>query len=151
MKVVEDVRRERLMQLKKRFGTFSALNEKLQRPSRDATLSQIANASPDSKTGKPRVMGSPQARLIEKKLGLEVGWMDTDPVFDSVAPQLSDAALRMARELDASPEPIRRQLLQIWAAACEMSGKQTAHPEGAEHADPPPNEVGGVAFSPRPR
>jgi hypothetical protein len=79
MKVVEEIRRERLAELKKEFGTFAAINAKLGRNSNDATLSQIANASIGSKTSKPKTMGSPQARMLEDKLGKPVGWMDNDP------------------------------------------------------------------------
>jgi len=81
MKVVEEVRRLRLAELRAEYGTFAAINAKLERTSTDATLSQIANSSSGSKTNKPKTMGSPQARLIEEKLGKPVGWMDTDPAL----------------------------------------------------------------------
>jgi hypothetical protein len=85
MKVVEDVRRERLQELRVRFGTLAALNRQLGRLDRDATLGQYLNKSVDSRTKKVKGMGSALAREIEEKLNLEVGWMDTDP--DLVAGQ----------------------------------------------------------------
>lgn len=79
MKTVEEVRKLRLSELKAEFGSFAAINEKLGRIATDSTLSQIANASIGSKTGKPKTMGSEQARSIEVVLNKPRGWMDTDP------------------------------------------------------------------------
>lgn len=81
MKVVEEVRLERLLLLKARHGSFAAINKIIGRDATDSTLSQIANRSTGSKTAKPKTMGSPQARLLEEKLDLERGWMDTDPAL----------------------------------------------------------------------
>lgn len=44
---------------------------------RDSTFSQIWNRAPDSKTGRPREMGTDLARKIEDVFGLPTGWMDT--------------------------------------------------------------------------
>uniref|UniRef100_A0A193SBN0 Uncharacterized protein n=1 Tax=biofilter metagenome TaxID=1070537 RepID=A0A193SBN0_9ZZZZ len=79
MKTVEEVRKERLAELRKEFGSFAAINEKLGRIPTDSTLSQIANASVGSKTKKPKTMGSEQARSLEAALDKPKGWMDTDP------------------------------------------------------------------------
>jgi hypothetical protein len=83
MKIVEQVRRERLMQLRQEFKSWVKLNERLGQDARDSTLSQIANESTGSKTSKPKSMGSDLARRIEAVCGKELGWMDTDPDFDS--------------------------------------------------------------------
>ena len=79
MKIIEDIRRGRLRELIDRYGTLASLNRALDRDARDATLSQILHGAPDSKTGKPRVLGSILARQIESQLHLPVGWMDSDP------------------------------------------------------------------------
>jgi hypothetical protein len=55
------------------------MNKALERTTTDSTLSQIANQATGSKTNKPKMMGSPQARAIEDALHLERGWMDNDP------------------------------------------------------------------------
>lgn len=47
-----------------------------------ATLTRILNANiRHDRDGKPYNMGSPMARQIEEKLGLEAGWMDTPPTY----------------------------------------------------------------------
>jgi hypothetical protein len=90
MKTVEEVRRERLVMLRKEFGgQWPALNEKLGLTVRDSTLSQIANSAKNSRTGKGKEMGSPLARKIETKLGKPRGWMDTDPDVTGASPEVA--------------------------------------------------------------
>jgi len=79
VKTVEEIRLERLRQLKDQFGTLVKLNEALGLGARDSTLSQILNASEGSKTKKPKVMGSPMARRLEEACKKPRGWMDNDP------------------------------------------------------------------------
>jgi hypothetical protein len=74
-----DIRRMRLEELRDRYGSLTLLNRALGRNDRDYTLGQILKRSPDSKTGKPRQMGSVMARQIEVKLSLPKGWMDSPP------------------------------------------------------------------------
>jgi hypothetical protein len=97
MKVVEDVRRERLQLLREEFGTLAALNEKLGLNSRDSTLSQYLNQSTGTKSEKPKVMGSAMARRLEQACGKEVGWMDTDPELEAAAAAY-EAIMTQARE-----------------------------------------------------
>ena len=80
MQTIAETRRLRLGELRTQFRTWVAINKKLQLSARDATLSQIWNRAPDSKTGRPREMGTPLARRIEDCCGLPKGWMDTPPV-----------------------------------------------------------------------
>lgn len=77
MEAIGEIRRRNLGRLKDRFGTWSSLNLALGRSTRDATLGQLWNRNVDSKTGRPREMGSTLARAIEARLGLQTGWMDT--------------------------------------------------------------------------
>ncbi len=80
MQTIGTIRRARLRMLKEHFRSLAAINRAIGRNSRDATLSQILNASPDkSRNGKPREMGAQQARAIESALGLPRGWFDVDP------------------------------------------------------------------------
>lgn len=76
MQTIEEIRREWLIELIKRHKTIANLNLVLGRAKTDATLSQIKNQALDSKSGNPRNMGSPLAREIENKLGLESGTLD---------------------------------------------------------------------------
>ena len=76
MQTVEEIRREWLIELIRRHKTLANLNIALGRTKTDATLSQIKNQALDSKSGNPRNMGSPLAREIENKLGLETGTLD---------------------------------------------------------------------------
>lgn len=105
MKLIGEVRRQRLAMLMAETGlSFSDLSEKLGRSRRDSTLSQIAHQAPDSKTGKPRQMGDPQARLIEEKFSKPSGWMDRDPDFDTAETALSEARKQLY-ELQAAETP----------------------------------------------
>lgn len=79
MRVVEEIRLLHLKRLVNQFGSVTELNKRLGRPARDATLSQIYNRNPDSKTGRPRDMGSGLARSIEEALEYEKGFLDNDP------------------------------------------------------------------------
>jgi hypothetical protein len=97
MQTIADTRRQRLALLIKEHGSLAALNEKLELPRTDATLSQIKNQSPHHKTGKPRSMGDDLARKIEEKLNKPTGWMDTPPSY---------------LELQGEPDP-KTQLLAV--------------------------------------
>lgn len=77
--MVEEIRRMRLKSLVESHKGLAALNTALKRGARDATLSQILHANVDSKTKRPREMGSAMARSIEDGLKLPRGWMDNDP------------------------------------------------------------------------
>lgn len=76
VKPVGEIRRDNLLLLIEKSGSKAALNARLGRTRTDATISQYANRSPDSKTGKPKMMGGGFARRIEQALGLPDGWMD---------------------------------------------------------------------------
>lgn len=79
VKTSDEIRRYWLTRISQEHGGPTKLNRLLGRKDRDATINQLINASPDSKTGKPRSVGAEFARNIEKALGLERGLMDTDP------------------------------------------------------------------------
>jgi hypothetical protein len=110
MKTIEEVRHDWLLRLIGRFGTVAELNAALGRTRTDATLIQIKNRAPNTRSGKPRCMGSALAREIERKLGLEHGLLDHPPApaipaprkcGDEVLNALADAIL----EIDKPPPP----------------------------------------------
>ncbi|HYN27871.1 MAG TPA: hypothetical protein VES94_06200 [Burkholderiales bacterium] len=78
------MRRENLRKIVSHFKTMAAVNRKLGRDVRDATLGQILIGSPNSKTGKPRQMGDKLARSIEEVFGWDRGRLDAplqEPLF----------------------------------------------------------------------
>lgn len=74
METVEDIRRMNLRHLVGEMGSVRAVADALGKSS--AQISQWLNASPDSKTGKPRNISAVSARDIEEKLGKPRGWFD---------------------------------------------------------------------------
>lgn len=76
MKTVDVIRRENLHILAKEAGGPGGLAEDLGKSK--SQISQWLNASPDSKTGKPRTIGNASAREIEQKKNKPTGWMDVD-------------------------------------------------------------------------
>lgn len=77
MQTIAEIRRARLGELRTKHRTWAEINRKLGMLTRDATFSQIWNRAPDSRTGRPREMGTELARKIEDALELPRGWMDT--------------------------------------------------------------------------
>lgn len=77
MKTIGETRRDNLLLLITRHGSLANVNELLDLPRTDATLSQIKNQSL-SASGRPRMMGDTLARRIETALQLPNGWMDND-------------------------------------------------------------------------
>jgi hypothetical protein len=98
MKTVGQTRRENLLLLIKKHGSLANLNELLDLPRTDATLSQIKNASVGSR-GKPRAMGVTLARRIEARLQLPSGWMDNDQTPPSYRQQRIEHALKIMEEM----------------------------------------------------
>jgi hypothetical protein len=111
MKTVEEVRRERLSILKNEAGSLVALNDKLGLNARDSTLSQILNGAKNSKTGKPKEMGSKLARDLERATGKEVGWMDTDPAL--LNHPFSNDAATIAADIDTLEGRDRDRVLRM--------------------------------------
>lgn len=75
MKTSDEIRRENLEVAIKRAGSASKLAEAA--ATSPAYISQIRNKTPDSKTGKPKMMGDDMARRIEAAIGEANGWLDT--------------------------------------------------------------------------
>lgn len=76
MKVIEEIRLENLRTLveeAKGITRFAILAGKQQ-----AQISQLLSKAPDSKTKKPKAIGSRQARQFEVAAKKEIGWMDHD-------------------------------------------------------------------------
>lgn len=76
MKTVADIRRENLDLLAENLGAMERVAEVAE--TSPVYLSQIKNQTTDSKTQRPRQMGSQLARKLEQKFGKPTGWMDQD-------------------------------------------------------------------------
>lgn len=85
MRTIEEVRHDWLLRLVEKHGTVADLNAALGRTRTDATLTQIKNKAPNTRTGKVRSMGSDLAREIEEKLGMERGTLDHEPKEEAAA------------------------------------------------------------------
>jgi hypothetical protein len=83
VQTIDETRRIRLeMLIKKHDGKLANLNEALGYERTNAQLARIRNKNKRSdRPGKEFVMGDAQAREIEQKLSLDVGWMDTPPTY----------------------------------------------------------------------
>jgi hypothetical protein len=118
MKTIGEIRLDNLLLLIERHGSLAKLNQEIGLARTDATLSQIKNRSPDSKTGTPKAMGTPVARRIELKLKLEVGWMDNphapmsyrqeliNNVVTAMEKMPDHQILQTQRIVDAIPQPM---------------------------------------------
>ncbi|MCX5590901.1 S24 family peptidase [Alcaligenes endophyticus] len=117
MKPVEETRLERLKALIKKYESAAALNRAAGRNERDSTFSQLINGSLNSKTLKPKTMGSDLARQLEVSLCLPHGWMDTPSSFTS---NLDDGVLAASASITAPDEDISVfELLDVKAACGE--------------------------------
>lgn len=105
MKTVAEIRREKLEMLAQELGTVDAVAEKAGTSA--VYLSQIKNRAVDSKTGRPREMGTTLARKLESGCGKPPGWMDTDP---SPAKEASSAAIAL-QEWAETASPRSREVI----------------------------------------
>ena len=75
MATVHDTRHQNLLRLIEELGDIQALADRIERS--HSQVSQLKNRSIHSQTGAPRQIGDAMARHIERKLHLDVGWMDS--------------------------------------------------------------------------
>lgn len=76
MKTIAEIRRENLQELIDQVGSIADLNERMGWDRTDPRLTRIRNANVRGDRGKPFQMGDALAREIERRNGLEEGWMD---------------------------------------------------------------------------
>jgi hypothetical protein len=108
VKTIEEIRRANFSSLVAEAGGVSKFAEKMTKS--QSQFSQIINKSPDSKTGKPKEIGSKLAREIEQRLGKEIGWMDHEPeeqefaVFKRLPPAVRSWIMENAQSLEKKGE-----------------------------------------------
>lgn len=83
MKTIGEIRRLNLETLVGEASTLEALADGA--GTSPIYLSQIRHQAVDSKTKKPREMGSPMARRLETSRGKDPGWMDREHIDESSA------------------------------------------------------------------
>jgi hypothetical protein len=115
MKTSGQIRRDNLLLLLDKHGSAANLNERLELPRTDATLSQIKNQSAAA-SGKARMMGDALARRIERVLALPEGWMDNDQSPPSYRQQRIDHAVKAMENM---PEYQLDQAVKILATLAE--------------------------------
>lgn len=76
MGTIDEINRANLKALATELGGVGELATTIERSY--SQVSQWINASPDSKTGKPRGIRPATCRYIEEKCGKQRGWMDVD-------------------------------------------------------------------------
>lgn len=102
--------------LRDKYGTVSALNTAIGWESTNARLTQILNSSVRSDRGTPYEMGDTTARLIETKLELETGWMDTPPGLSEGSDQQIALIVKL---MESMPQWQRDQAVKIVATLAE--------------------------------
>lgn len=102
MATVDQVRRDNLALLFKEFGSWKALADAV--GVSESQLSQWANGSADSKTGKPRGMRPESCRRIEAATKKPPGWMDAEHA--GAAPQPPTASGGMTRTAMRAPRAV---------------------------------------------
>jgi len=95
MKKIDEIRRENLLKAVKMAGSATKLAQMADISA--MAISQIKNQSPDSKTGKPKSMGDAIARKIERAVGKEEGWMDTDPDFEELKKYIEEQQISLEK------------------------------------------------------
>jgi hypothetical protein len=114
MKTIEEIRIENLKILIKDFGGEGVIAEKIEKA--PAQISQWKNASPDSKTGKPRGMSPEACRLIEEKCSKEIGWMDNQ----HLSPETTDEDELLNSYRAANPKS-KIAIMQIVKSVAQVS------------------------------
>lgn len=104
MITIEEIRRAKLKQLVTTIGggKQSALADAIGVSA--SQLSQWINASPDSKTGKPRSMDSNTARRIEQVLGMTGGWMDQATLSNDPSSEHTAYGIEFSSALPKTPK-----------------------------------------------
>jgi len=97
---IEDIRWANLLLLIQEYGSIQGVAELISKS--HSHVSQYKLRSPHSRTGKPRNIGSPMARLLEAKAGKGHGWMDQP---HAAAKALAQAELLRLHARSTQPAP----------------------------------------------
>lgn len=134
MKTVEQIRDGNLHALAAKHGGPTAFAILLGKDI--SQVSQWLNKSIDFKTGKPRNISARSCRQIEAKLGLPVGWMDTQHAAE--AELLFSRSGGESKEFDVNVRPVPIGVREIPVISAIQAGKlkeiSDPYPPGAGFA-----------------
>lgn len=114
MKTIEETRRSKLQVLVDRHGGMANLCEALGYARNEtATLTRILHANVRHERGGTKTynMGSPMAREIETKLGLDIGWLDTPIGYSDLQPD--QRIIHVMKIMESMPDWQRDQAMRI--------------------------------------
>lgn len=120
MQTAEEIRRTNLAALVAEFGGQAALAEVAGLD--PGQIHQWLKMSPNSKTGKPRVISPDSARLLEHKCGKERGWLDHDHA--EVVAGLPPDELKMLAQWREWSDAERRIFQAATAARSQPAGRK---------------------------
>ena len=111
---IDETRRIRLeMLIKKHDGKLANLNEALGYERNHTQLARIRNKNKRTdRPGKEYVMGDQQAREIEEKLSLTLGWMDTPPSYAELLGE-EDPRNKVMQLMEAMPPDQRATVVRL--------------------------------------
>lgn len=114
--------------LVKLHGSMAELCEKLgYARTETANLTRIMNENiRHDRDGKPYNMGSPTARFIEEKLGMECGWMDTPPSYAELHGE-NDPRAKAMMVMDELPAEQWETALRLLNALAQPTPKNGTH------------------------
>jgi hypothetical protein len=128
MKTIEEIRRERLSQLIKKYRNLADFCEAMGYPrTQTARFGRILNANiRHDREGQPYVMGSVLAREIEQRLGLDVGWMDNLQTYqDILGPE--DQRAKVLQLMEAMPPDQWATIVRLVDAVAQPAMKDGTH------------------------
>jgi hypothetical protein len=124
MKTVEEIRRERLSQLLKKYRNMADFCEAMGYPrTQTARFSRILNANPrHDRDGQAYVMGSALAREIEQRIGLDVGWLDNLQTYAEILGP-DDQRAKILQLMEAMPTDQWATVLRLVDAVAQPALK----------------------------
>lgn len=125
MKTISDIRRENLDALARQLGSVDAVAAASS--TSPVYLSQIKNQALDSKTGKPRQMGSALARKLEVGCNKPSGWMDTDHQSPPNV-EISSTEISLGKTLARLGQALERAKPQTRAAVADLLSRYAQDP-----------------------
>jgi len=130
MKSIDDIRNKNLeILIRENGGDGSARGgvtrlAELMNHNSSAQITQWRKRSPDSKTGKPRIISTGSARKLERVCGKPEGWMDIDNSPNGLTAE--DAQFMMVLREDIAqyvvPEHIKQTILTLITNSPKRTG-----------------------------